>query len=75
MCNIDRILSAYMYLIKNPQQTEVGRNKLRAVNASIEWESFWKAIIANNGMRDIHWRPQVTITYSVYIVLLLFIYS
>lgn len=70
---ISRLLSAYMYLIYNPEATEVARNKLRAFgNSSVEWDSFWKAVIAPDGIRDIHWRPQVLIHFLYIICSLLY---
>ena len=54
-----RLLSAYLHLIKNPLTQRNYPRQLRRFNLSGNWEDFYESAISLNGIKNLHWRPQV----------------
>ena len=58
-----RLLSSYLYLIKNKKQVSYYRDALRKAtkNSSLEWDHFVRAVVDLHH-QNLHWRPQASET-------------
>ena len=55
-----RLLSSYLFLIKNPKQVGHYRDALKekTKNSSLEWDHYVNAVVDLH-FQNLHWRPQV----------------
>jgi len=54
-----RLLSAYIHLIQNTESQNNYPSQLKKLNLSRDWGDFWQSASSRNGIRNLHWRPQV----------------
>jgi hypothetical protein len=54
-----RLLSSYLHLVKNPNAVKRYKTMLTERHRNSTWTDFWQSVIAPQGIRNIHWDPQI----------------